>query len=240
MQQPVRNIPEDHAEIAERIRSGEFFRESRTMYDFGVHDPMVERYLYVLITSIAILILMVAIFAARGLYPLQRSVPFIVSSNNVVEDLPLIKTIIAYKGESASDAVLRFVVENYVTLREEYNIENFDRGVNGIKSQSTADVFQEFQKQIDPRNPESPITLYQRHSRRTISILSSKLLPENAGMEVAFEATVESKTEIKKSRWQADIAFNYTGVTIDQDTGQVTPPEFIVTQYRVKRPQDIK
>ena len=238
--QPAEPISQESIDIAEQIRSGEFFRESQRMYDFAVHDPMAERYLYLLITSLAVLVFFIAFIAMQGLYPLRQSVPFIVSSNDIVEELPSIKSLLAYKGEGAEDALLRFVVENYVRLREEYNIETFDRNVNGVKSQSSEEVYQAFQRQIDPRNPESPITLYQRHSHRKISILSSKRLKDGSSMEVVFESSIEGKNEIKKARWQANIAFHYIGVTIDQDTAKLTSSEFLVTQYSVKRFQDIK
>src|SRR5436190_934868 len=95
--------PQDHLteqmEIAEKIRSGEFFQESREMYDVAIHDPMAERYLYLLITSFSALIFLIAFIAVRGLYPLQVTVPFIVSSNNLVDELPNIHSLITYKGE---------------------------------------------------------------------------------------------------------------------------------------------
>jgi type IV secretory pathway component VirB8 len=57
-------------------------------------------------------------------------------------------------------------------------------------------------------------------------------------MEVVYEATVESKTDIKKTLWQANIAFNYNGIELDEETGKVKPISFVVTDYRIKRLQD--
>jgi type IV secretory pathway component VirB8 len=233
------NPSAEYTEIAEKIRSGEFFRESRNMYDFTVHDPMVERYLYLLISGLAAAILIVAIIAVNGLYPLKGSVPFIVSSNNIVEDRPNIHSLIAKKGESPSAAVLRFVAQNYVKLREEYDINTFDRNVNGVQSQSSPELFQEYQQQSAPSNPESPIAQYQRHSRRTVNVLYTRQTGADS-MEVTFEATVISKTEVKKSHWQANMTFNYTGIALDETTGKVKPFTFVVTGYKVKRLQDIK
>lgn len=229
-------LPSDDAQaIAEKIRSGEFFRESRAVYDFDVHDPMAERYLYVLITSLSGLILLITIIAVQGLYPLQTSVPFIFNAANISNDVPAMRSLLAYKGESPSDAVLRFIAQNYVTLRESYDIDAFERNANGVKSQSSESVTQEFERGIDPRNADSPITLYQRHSKRKIAIISSRQIAgDTPGMEIVYDAVVESKEEIKRSRWQATIAFNYSGVTLDED-GKVKPLEFIVTQYKTRR-----
>ncbi len=238
--QPAEHIPKDYATIAEKVRSGEFFRESRRIYDFDVHDPMSERYLYLLITGLASLVFLIAVLAANGLLPLQTPVPFIISTHNLVDDKPSIKSLLAYKGEDPSKALLRFIVQNYVVVREGYNIDTFDLNVNSVKSQSSENVFNEFQRAIDPHNADSPITLYQRHSKRRITVISSRLMgKEGDEMEIAYEALVESKTELKKSRWQANISFNYSGIALDEN-GKVKPVSFMVTQYKTKRLQDIR
>jgi type IV secretory pathway component VirB8 len=59
-------------------------------------------------------------------------------------------------------------------------------------------------------------------------------------MEVIFEAAVESRTDIKKSRWRANISFQYSGLELDQKTGSPSPVNFVVTKYHSKRLQDIK
>jgi type IV secretion system protein VirB8 len=235
MQKPT----DEHTEVAEKIRSGEYFREARAMYDFAVHDPMAERYFYVLVCALAGIIFLASIVAVNGLYPLKRSVPFIVNSMNITEDYPNIRTLISQKDETASTAVLRFVIKNYVVLHEEYDINTFDRNGNGVKSQSTEAVFAEYQRLTNPTNPESPIALYQRHSRRSINVLSTRQTG-NDSIEAVFEATVIGKNEVKKSRWQANITFNYSGVALDESTGKVKPFTFTVTGYKVKRLQDVK
>jgi type IV secretion system protein VirB8 len=237
--------PQDHleeqAEITEKIRSGEFFQESREMYDFTVHDPMAERYLYLLITSLAALIFLISFIGMRGLYPLKVTVPFIVNSTNLVDEVPHIRSLLSYKGEDPSQAVLNFIITNYIKLREEYDIENFDRNLSGVKSQSTEEVFAEFDRMVDPKNPASPVMLYQRHSVRKINIYSMKPSRDQANvLEVMFEASIEGRNEIRKSRWQANISFNYSGVELDRETDTIKPFSFLVTQYKVKRIQDIR
>lgn len=225
--------PDDYREIAQKVQSGEYFREARGMFDISVHDIMADRYLYLLITAVALVIFFITIFAMQGLYPLNKPVPFIYSTHDIVEDIPRMESMLAYKGEDPSEALLRFMTSNYVTIREEYDIATFDRDVNGIKSQTTPAAFKEFQQSIDPRNPDSPITIYQRHSKRKITIVSSKRV--NDGMEVVFDAAVEGLGEVKKSRWRANIAFQYSGVALDEKTDKAKPVDFVVTQYRSKR-----
>lgn len=227
---------EDYTEIADKVRTGEYYREARRMYDYSVHDPMAERYMYLFITAISIIIFIIALVAARSLYPLNSEVPLIFYSNDVTEDIPNIEKLQEYKDESPSEATLRFLVKHYVQMREEYEISTFDRNVNGIKNQSSEDVFREYQFYIDPRNPDGPITKYQRHSRRYIQILLSKRLPDS--MEVIFDAYVDSRSTVKKSRWRANIAFKYSGVALDDEGDKVKAVKFLVTKYHSKRLQD--
>ena len=234
----IHSRDEDYQNIADKVRTGEYFREARKMYDLAIHDPMAERYMYVFLTFIALLILVIAIAAAESLYPLQSEVPLIFNTNDVIEDLPRIQKLQMGKNDPASEAVLRFMVKHYVDIREEYDIATFDRDVNGVKSQSTEEVFREFQAMINPRNPEGPISLYQRHSKRNITIINTKRMPDS--MEVIFDAYVESKTEVKKSRWRANIAFKYTGIELDEKGEKVKPVTFVVTKYHSKRLQDVK
>jgi len=238
MQSKPNSVKKEYAEIAEGVRTGEYFRKARSMYDFSMHDPMAERYLYIFITFLSSLAFVIAIAAVISLYPLSTPVPFIFSSTNVVNDLPHMQSL-ARKGENPSAALLRFFVENYVTMREEYNIDTFDRNQSGVESQSSPEVFKEFEQAVNPRNPESPIALYQRHSWRRITIVSLRLVQPGT-MEVIYESDVEGVGEAKKSRWQANIAFQYSGLAIDEKTGKAKPVSFVVTQYHTKRLQDIK
>jgi len=233
---PASDPAQTHLETAEKLRSGEYFREARAMYDFTVHDVMAERYMYLFVTFVSLLILCIAQLAAGGLYPLNKPVPLIVSTANPYEDIPRLRNILAEHNENPSEALLRFMGRQYAITREEYNIDSFDRNVNAVRSQSSPEVFAAFQEQVDPRNPDSPITLYQRHSVRKIAIVSSKR--ESGGMEVIFDATVEGNNAIKKSRWRANIAFEYSGIELDEKGDKVKPVQFIVTNYRVKRLQE--
>lgn len=230
--------PDDYVEIADKVRTGEYFREARRMFDVSVHDPMSERYMFLFITVLSLLVLMIAVSAMQSLYPLNAQVPLMFYAHDVTEDLPRIKKLQISREDDPSEAMLRFLVEHYVQMREDYEISSFDRNVSGVKSQSTEEVYREFQDYINPRNPEGPINLYQRHSRRYITVLYTKRLPES--MEVVFDATVESRSSVKKSRYRANIAFKYSGLELDEKDKSVKPVSFLVTKYHSKRLQESK
>jgi type IV secretory pathway component VirB8 len=235
----LRLPPEEYLEIADKVRTGEYFREAHGIYDIYVHDPMSERYLYVLITIVSLLCFMVTFVAMRSLYPLSTEIPFTIRAGDLANDVPRIKPLAADQNEDPSFALQSFLVKNFVIHYESYNIETLERNAGSVRSQGTEEIFNEYQKLMDPRNPESPITLYQRHSRRDVRILSA-VQPDSSEMlmEIVYEASVIGRGEIKRTRWQADVNFTYNGLALDEETGKVIPVEFKVTGYRTKRLQD--
>lgn len=227
---------EANDEINRKIESGEYFREARNAYAHMYLDPMVERYLFGVITFLALLIFLFALVSMARLFPLVTPVPFTYMSNDLAEELPVIS---ALPGghENPNAALKRFLVTQYLTRRESYDIARLELNVRAIKSQSTPEVFDAWQRQLDPGNPESPITLYQRHSTRSINVLNTQFLPDG-NAEVLYEAIVDNRQEQRKTRMMANVAFRYADVTIDQNNGQTSRLEFLVTDYRTRRLQE--
>lgn len=228
----------EYRRMADKIRSGEYFEESREMYDVMVHDLMSERYMYIFITIVAAFIFLISYAAKESLYPLNNAVPYVFHPTDPLEDMPHMKSLQSYKGEDPGEGVLRYMIQNYIKLRETYSVERFDLFVEGVRNQSAPAVMAEFQAMVDPRNALSPVVQYQRHSKREVSVLSYRRQGLDS-MEVEYEATVTGRGEIRRSRWKANIAFQYSGVTLN-DEGKVNPLSFTVTEYQTKRIQDVQ
>lgn len=217
--------------ILDKLRSGEFFRETRLIYHQRYHDLIAERYLYVAITALSVLILFFAFIAVNLFFPLRTNVPFIYTTNDIVNDLPRMRAL----GSVGSDpnVVLReFLASSYVRLREEYDANTLDRNATSIKSQSAADVFAEYQSALNPQNPASPIARFQRRATRSIRIL--EIHPASADlneMQVRFEGLVTEGVARRKELGVANITFSFADIQVDQTTGATTPLEFTVTAY---------
>ena len=231
---------EEYIEISKKVHSGEYFSEAKEMYDLDVNDPMTDRYLYIFISIISIAIFIAVFIAFNGLYPLKPSVPFIYSVNDIVEDLPKIKTLRKVDGEDTDSALQRFLIENYVKMREEYQLKFFDRNQSVIETISTKQVFADYEKFIDKNNPLSPIVMYQRHTERSINILSSKWIKnisnkdnlQDYNMQIIYNAKINKiGQEPQFSRWKVDVAFKYEPIKLDTETGNIKPYGFIVTSY---------
>jgi len=231
--------PDDYVNIAEKVRSGEYFREAKSMMDVSVNDPMSERYFYVFVTATALLTFLCALFAMQSLYPLSRSVPFIYALNDVLEDVPSITPLRHGPHHSVDDAVLSFMAGTFVQHYEGYNIATLERNYSGVENASSPEIFAIYQRLLQITNPESPVMKYQRHSVRNINIISTQLLeaPENT-LEVVYHADVVNADGIKRTAYRATIGYLYSGVELDEKTGMVKPLSFTVTSYSSKIIQD--
>lgn len=236
--------PEYYVDIANKVRSGEYFRDARAMVDIDIHEPMSDRYWFIFITIASFLTTGVAVVAWLGLYPLKPQVPFIFATNDIVEDLPKVKTLRAYRGEDTNFALRRHLVQHYVKLREEYNADFFDRNNYAIEQISSPEVTKEYQIAVSPLNPTSPITLYQRHTERKINIISyqniensnkKQDLVKEYNVRVVYEEILKiGESENRRESYQVDIAFLYKDIKLDKTTGTVEPYRFYVTSYQVK------
>lgn len=233
---------EEYIEIADKIRSGEYFRDARLIFNFDVHDPMAERYWYLFLTLLSIIIMCIAFVAWRGLYPLEPRVPFVFGSDNIADDYPVVKSLADFRGEDPNAALRRFLVKQYVKVREEYSAATFDRNHNSVRSMSTQTVLDEYEQLVSPVNPSSPISLYQRHTQRNIKVILTKPVESDSAknkqeysMFVLYDA-IEKKGDKPEPpvRYQVNIAFQYKDIKLDPVTEKIEPYGFIVTSYHTK------
>lgn len=233
MQQTPPPLPEDSEEIAKKISSGEFFRESMEAYHKRYVDLISERYFYLGITAASVLIFLCSIVSIMLLYPLNKRVPFIYQTVDAVDDLPIMKPM----GERKVDVnqqIKEFLVANYIRFRENYSIDTLDRNANGVKSQSTDALYQQYQTLMDPANPNSPISLYQRQGVRNVAV--ERVNISNQGKEYRAEAkvnaTLVTPEGTKKETLRVIITFSFDDIAVNQDTGDVSPLRFLVTSYQ--------
>lgn len=237
--------PEDYIEIANKIRSGEYFRDARAMVDIDIHEPMAERYWYLFITFMSLMITAVAIVACLGFFPLKTRVPFIFGTNNIVDDYPRIRSLLTYIGEDSNFALRRHLIQHYVKLREEYDASFFDTNHSAVVTLTDKAVLQEYEDFISPLNPDAPVTLYQRNIKRKVNIISIINIENNIkkqsdtkeyNMRVVYDAVLKKgEQENQQGRYQVDIAFKYKDIKLEKTTGKIEPYGFIVTSYQIEK-----
>lgn len=229
------DIHVDRPAIAEQVRSGDYYRNAREWYADVHQSPLTQRVYMILATTIAFLAAVLGIVSVLLLLPLAE--PHAVPAR--IEDMAR-QTVtldrLTRPREAANPALMRFLLGQYVEQRERYRIDDLAQDINGIKSTSTPELFAEYRNFMNPQNPASPLALYQRTSVRGVRILSSRVFAKEnpARAQVEYEATVQGVRQEGPARYVADIAFSYTPVTVNQDTGEITPMQFQVSAYSSK------
>ncbi len=230
-------IPTDPQELLRQVESGEYFREMSNAYATVYLDPISDRYFYLAFTGASVLIFLISITAFSALFPIKRDIPFWYWSEDIFEERPVIKPLRMHPEEDINVSIKRWLVSEYVRRREAYDINTLELNVRFVKASSEAPLFAAWQRGLDPSNPDSPISQFQRHSSRRINVVN--VVPNQDGtVDVIFDALVDNRKEVKKTRLIATIAFQYDNVTIDQDSGQKTPIKFLVTNYHTRRQQE--
>ena len=253
-------------DIAREIEDGTYFQAGRQWYSQLFHLPLAERSYFIIIIFLAIVNGYFAALSFSGVFPISPRIPFFVYSNNVWEDLPSINRIAESKGQDKNEAVMKFLVKNYVINRESYDLKWYELRYRNIWSESTKPVFDRYAVTMDAANPYGPYQLYSNKSKRLVTVDSVDYSHDSAVFHshVIYQASVQSLINgqiTSHSRWQADLTYNYSNFSVDQSLGQdvwiarffgltgttlkasgekrkVIPMKFTVTDYRVKELPD--
>ena len=228
-------------DIADSIRGGAYFKEAHAWYTTKYMSILSERFFFIVLTLIAFVTLMFAVSAFIGLMPINRQIPFFYVSRDISRELPLMKPLRASQLEPINDALRRYFVAAYVVNRENYTLDKLQPQYRMVQKHSDENAFAVYRRFIDPSNPRSPITMYQRKSIKEVSIIhvvtTPDVTPGRYNATVDFAARVKSFGKEERSTWQAQLLFTYQDLTVDQTEEvsdkplKVTPMKFTVQEY---------
>jgi type IV secretion system protein VirB8 len=229
-------------EIAEMIRSGEYFRDALRWYDEKYHAPIIEKAYSIMITLVAVIATGFAVVGFLRFLPVEETATVVTTASNVEErDFSLQR--LSINTRYTNHALLKYFVNEYVIRRESYAAATLERDVNRVKAQSSAEVFKSYRQFLNPANPQSPITRFERHTQRSIAIDSANFDAENQSFDaeemiptaatVIFTATTGNAKAVEKATFKAVVRFAYVPVQVDQENFKITPMQFQVTDYNV-------
>lgn len=232
---PMLDIQVDRADIAQRVKSGEYYREARAWYADVHQAPLNQRIHMILAAMVALLALGLAVTALLSFLPLTRQVPVPVHVGDLTLQAAAVQGL-SRRGEDPDAALMRYMAQYYVEQREAYRVDELATSVSAVQALSNENVTQAYRTWMSPQNPQSPLVLYQRTSARSVRILSTRLFTreEPKRAQVEYEATVLGAAAKAAARYTADIAFSYSPVTVNEDTGDIAPFQFQVTAYDTK------
>jgi len=239
-------------EIADKIKDGSYFTDAREWYMRQYLYPITERSFLIIVTVIlvACCVFLVLNFTAIREHNSEMALP--IKVDNSYDYFSVIKPIASYE-ETTQEAVARYLVNHYVTTREEYFpseilTKEYKYRIKKMKSSSSKKVLNEYQNYMNSLNPYSPVSRYEDHTSREIAIKSFNFDGDDktsGKVRVLFEATEiarentdgtkmnsDDDAKIKKSLWEATVHFKLPDIETIARTG--APLRFIVKYYRAR------
>ncbi|WPX98385.1 Type IV secretion system protein VirB8 [Candidatus Megaera polyxenophila] len=220
------------------VESGEYFIDTQNWYKYKYLHPFSHRsFLFILTVTILVLFTSI-IINIYNLFPIITPVRYSIlteSGENKSAQIINADQIENNPLASIADIMLR----KYVIQRETYDYNDLKKQFIYIKNNSTRIVFRRFYNYMNINNASSPVLLYQKDIKRTVSIISSSFLSDTK-TEIKFHSIARNITGdiVEDMIWQAVVDYE-----IDQiDTN--LPPEsrfnFAVTDYQVQLLEDKK
>ncbi len=252
----------EHNSLTDSIEDGSYYVAAHRWYSDIFHAPIAERSYYIIVLLLACLNVYYSGSAFMSMFPLNAPAAFNISVGDIWTEYPRIQKLARSSSEDKNVALMRYLIENYITNRESYDLRSYEFRYRNIWSTSSAQVFDTYKTLVDPSNPLSLYHQYTDLANRTVEIVSMDYdrKPEIAHAHVVFRTHVTSVVtmrELRQAKWEADLSYKYTDFKVDQKlnthnsiaallglTGKgakgsgekrgVTPMTFMVTDYQVK------
>ncbi len=215
----------DPKKIKQKLQSGEYFRDARIWYNELYHRPIGERSFFIVITLLSAITIWLSVHVYLSMFPLKPVIPYIILSENIVDEYPVISPLRQAPSEDLNISIARFLIANYVQMREnyQYDVQKMEWSFNRVRSTSTEQEFAKYQHVVNPQNPASPFNKYGRDARREIAISNITLDLESkpSSAQVHFTSKVIRNKQVQINNWVANITFSFPKLKVDQETNIV-------------------
>jgi type IV secretion system protein VirB8 len=227
--------------LAESIRSGKYFEESRRWFRTVYIGPVSERTFFLVIAVLSALVAFGAVSALVSLMPLHERKRVLLYANERQNET--VTSLVALKspGASLNTAIKEFYVTSYVKARETYFASTYLSNARYIQQQSSDAVYAAYLAQQDVSNPTSPAAMLGRMGQRILTIHSVNVSSSSA--TIKFSTDIVGAEGDHKTRWTARMDFGYTGMDVGEqknpETGEIelktTDPKFQVVKYELEQ-----
>jgi len=187
------------------VESGEYFIDTQNWYKYKYLHPFSHRSFLFILTATILVLFTSIIINIYNLFPIITPVRYSIlteSGENKSAQIINADQIDNNPLASIADIMLR----NYVIQRETYDYNNLKKQFIYIKNNSTRIVFRRFYNFMNINNASSPVLLYQKDIKRTVSIISSHFISET---EIKFHSIARNITGdiVEDMIWRAVVDY---------------------------------
>lgn len=233
-------MAQDSEQLAEAVRSGEYFEQSRAWYRTVYIGPISERSFYLVVVIIAVLIALMAALALKLFLPVTSRPGILIGNERLFDTMPRLVPL-RDKGSDMDRSLVKFFIANYVTKRESYAEGDYVSNYLFVRAQSDEATFAQYASVYNSANPNSPAAILGSNGQRVVTLqgFESDFNTPVATARVSFSTELQGIEGGSRANWTAEIKYRYTPLvvtpTIDSTTGRESyrtqDPSFQVVNY---------
>ncbi|MBN8531317.1 MAG: type IV secretion system protein [Alphaproteobacteria bacterium] len=203
----------------------------KNWYADRYQTAVVQRNILAAVTLVSLLGALATSFGIAQMTPLKSVEPYIIQ---VEEKTGITRVIdpLTDKDITANDMLKSYFLIKYVKAREGYNVLQLQDDFNLVRLMSDIAVYNDFKKQMNQSNPESPINRLQRIGKRTVKVKSAQFLKSDTA-QIRIMITEEMPNQSKTMHMAAMITFEFAKLELSAEDRYINPLGFRVTGYRL-------
>lgn len=190
-----------------------------------------RRVIFVVISLLILLSL--SLITTLSLLPLKEKVPYLYAFDHATGEITKIGTL-EPTILSSNWALSRYLLIHYVINYESYDFDNVDLPYQLVFAQSSDDVKNQYEAQVNSNNSKSPYRIYGKDKYVTVRVISVNRLNDNT-VDIKFEKILRDRATNSEQvmHKEAIVKWLFSEAETTQKMLDRDPLGFKVTYYQV-------
>lgn len=173
---------------------------------------------------------LIAVTGLSVMGPMTRVVPYVIRTDQTTGVVDIVSAVTDQKT-NYDEAMNKFFVQRYVRFREGYSNKLASEFYNNVGLMSSTSEQQRYFAWFNPKNPMSPLNVYQAFATVKITMKSTSFIKPDVAL-VRYVKEIERGGDKSVSNWAATITFTYVKAPMKEKDREVNPLGFQVLEYR--------
>ena len=207
-----------------------YFREARAWETSKVKEETRSRSTAWRIAAGACLLAVMGASTPFSLLPLKSVEPYVIRVDN---STGIVDVIYALKDGKTNydEAVNKYFVQKYIRFREGFSRELAEEYYTNVGLMSTSTEQQRFFAYFNPKNPLSPLNIYQG-AKVKVDIKGTSFITPNVALTRYTRIVERGGEKPQHSHWTATTTFKYVKAPMSEKDREISPLGFQVSEYR--------
>jgi type IV secretion system protein VirB8 len=206
-------------------------------YEDKYQSVLVWRNWLFTLTIVSLIGIVAVCGALYFMLPLKSVAPFVIQIDEKTGISEVVENRTA-REYAANEMLIKYFSMQYISARENYDIDVFKFNTQIIHSMSSNDVYNVYLSDISQENPESPLNKYSFNATRSIDLISFSILSKTE----TGESIVQARLRVRELSSTGGMKEYYSIITmtcyfsdnvqINEKGRLINPLGFIVTSYK--------